>query len=276
MSFRKIRPIRLAKEETEERLITSEGRPPEARSERSWTRFLVRLLTVAWAAAVVIAVIDELGPVPHMTLLLAMGVTGLLVGASFIMTRDTAVPRSAARDEAQDDEDAESSTDGLTNLPSYNLFQRRLRDEFARTRRIGRQMAVVLIDVNNLTAVNNEYGVQAGDEVLRHVGRTIEQTKRYSDVAARLGDDEFGVLLLDTGQVGVDAFIQRLEDRLARESATAQVDNRTISLWAGVCSGAAVLEPGMGHADQILEAAMGTLNQAKRDREKRRRMWQSA
>ncbi|HYM14013.1 MAG TPA: diguanylate cyclase, partial [Dehalococcoidia bacterium] len=129
---------------------------------------------------------------------------------------------------------------------------------------------------NNLSAVNKEYGVRAGDEVLRHVAKAIETTRRFNDVAARLGDDEFGVLLLDTGDEGIKAFIDRLEDRLARDSAVAEVNGRSVSLWAGVCSGSAVMQPGMTEADAVLEQAMGSLNTAKQERERRRRMWLSA
>jgi diguanylate cyclase (GGDEF)-like protein len=141
---------------------------------------------------------------------------------------------------------------------------------------MGKLVSVVLIDVNNLTAVNKEYGVRAGDEVLRHVSKAIDETKRYNDVVSRLGDDEFGVLLLDCGEQGVRAFIERLEERLARESAMADVGGRAISLWAGVCSGSAVSEPQMVRAEHVLEAAMADLNTAKQERERRRRMWLSA
>jgi diguanylate cyclase len=137
-------------------------------------------------------------------------------------------------------------------------------------------VAVVLIDVNTLSAVNKEYGVRAGDEVLRHVARAVDETRRYNDVVSRLGDDEFGVVLLDCGEEGVKAFIDRLEERLARESALAEVEGRMISLWAGICSGNATSEPAMSTSDALLEAAMANLTGAKLDRERRRRMWLSA
>jgi diguanylate cyclase (GGDEF)-like protein len=201
-----------------------------------------------------------------------MGLTGLLVAASFIVTRDAASdsPRFLPEDEE------ESHSDLLTRLPTFKFFSRRLNDEFNRTRRAGRLMAAVLIDVNNLSAVNKEYGVRAGDEVLRHVARAIDSTKRFNDVVARLGDDEFGVLLIDSGEDGVAAFVDRLEDRLARESAVADVGGRSISLWAGVCSGSAVSDPSVINADALLEGAMADLNQAKQERERRRRLWLSA
>ena len=247
------------------------GRPPAERKPILWVPAVLRLMVLAWGAAIVAALVDEFGPVAHLPFLMAMGMTGLLVGATFLWTtREEEV--SARRPEELED----GESDLLTELPTFSYFSRRLGDEFARSRRMGRQISVVLIDVNNLTAVNKEYGVRAGDEVLRHVAKAVDGTRRYNDIVARLGDDEFGVLLLDTAAEGVTAFIERLEDRLARESATADVGGRTVSLWAGVASGSAVSLPEMTRAEAVLESAMASLSDAKQERERRRRMWLTA
>jgi diguanylate cyclase (GGDEF)-like protein len=233
----------------------------------------LRLLTVAWGGAIVAALLDAFGNVPYVPLVTAMGMTGLLVAAMFLFTQPFQ-PEKESRPASDEDED--TVHDLLTDLPTYAHFQRRLNDEFSRSRRMGRKIAVVLADVNNLTAVNKEYGVKAGDEVLRHVARAVDSTRRYNDIVARLGDDEFGVILVDTGNEGVSAFVDRLEDRLARESAVAEVGGRGISLWAGICSGNAVSEPSMTKPEDLLEAAVGSLNQAKQERERRRRTWLTA
>ena len=257
-------------------MITDHGRPAEARRPIVWMPVMFRMLGTAWAAAIAVALLDEFGLASHLPFLMAMGMTGLLVGASFVLTRDELVPAQEIARRGGDEAATDGSQDLLTDLPTFNYFARRLSDEFDRSRRMGRQVAVVLVDVNNLSAVNKEYGVRAGDEVLRHVARAIDSTRRFNDVAARLGDDEFGVLLMDTGDEGVSAFVARLEDRLSRDSAVAEVGGRNISLWAGVCSGSAASEPGMVRSEAVLEAAMASLNQAKQDRERRRRMWLSA
>jgi diguanylate cyclase (GGDEF)-like protein len=276
VTSRRVRKIRLVQDsEHQERIITAHGRPPEARRPIAWMAVMLRMLALVWAAAIVASLLDEFGLVAHLPFLMAMGMTGLFVGVSFFLTHDEmADPEAPGRDTA--DEDSDGSEDLLTQLPSFNHFARRLGDEFARARRMGRSIAIVLIDVNNLSAVNKEYGVRAGDEVLRHVAGAIETTRRFNDVAARLGDDEFGVLLLDTGEEGIRAFIDRLEDRLSRDSAVADVNGRSVSLWAGVCSGSAVMTPGMTQAEAVLEEAMASLNTAKQERERRRRMWLSA
>lgn len=250
-------------------------RPDEPKRGFMWSSWAVRLMAIGWAGVVLAALFDAYGA-PHLPALAAMGMTGLFVATIFLVTRDgipdwrgdVVTPRGSHDDEA--------ANDLLTNLPTFNYFSRRLGDEFARTRRMGKSVSVVLIDVNNLTAVNKEYGVRAGDEVLRHVAKCADDTKRYNDIVSRLGDDEFGVLLMDCGEEGVRAFMDRLEERLSRDSASADVNGRQISLWAGVCSGAATSDPAMQQADELLAAAVANLNSAKEDRERRRRMWLSA
>ncbi len=262
----------------QERPFVSEGRPTDPRPPMSWGALLVRLVALGWGGAIVAALVDGYGQLSNLPFLTAVAMTTLLVAAAFLFTHNGRVPdwRGDAIEPKRSESDADDVTDLLTQLPTFAHFQRRLGEEFTRSRRMGKQVSVVLIDVNNLTAVNKEYGVAAGDEVLRHVARTAEGTRRYNDLVSRLGDDEFGVLLMDCGEEGVRAFIQRLEERLSRESALAEVGGRMISLWAGVCTGTSTSAPAMSASVAVLEAAMASLNAAKQDRERRRRMWLSA
>lgn len=274
MGLRRARSNHVAQTGPEEP-FAFQGRPPEVKKRHiPWMPMLLRLMTVAWAFAIIAALLDAFGNIPHLPLITAMAMTGLLVVGMFLFTQPLEVPSKEARDATGEDED--TVHDMLTELPTFAYFQRRLNDEFARSRRMGRKAAVVLVDVNNLTAVNKEYGVKAGDEVLRHVARAVDGTRRYNDIVARLGDDEFGVILLDTGNEGVSAFVDRLEDRLARESAVTEVGGRNVALWAGVCTGNAVSVPQMTAPEDLLEAAMQSLSGAKQDRERRRRTWLTA
>jgi diguanylate cyclase (GGDEF)-like protein len=260
----------------EDQPFAFQGRPPEAKKRRPlpWVPMFLRLMTIAWAGAIIAALLDAFGNIPHVPLITAMGMTALLVVGMFLFTQPIETAEKSTR--PGEDEDEETVHDLLTELPTFAHFERRLNDEFGRSRRMGRKAAIVLVDVNNLTAVNKEYGVKAGDEVLRHVAKAVDGTRRYNDIVARLGDDEFGIILLDTGNEGVSAFVERLEDRLARESAVAEVGGRSVALWAGVCTGNAVSAPAMTNPSELLEAAMQSLNQAKQDRERRRRTWLTA
>ena len=274
VGIRRVRKDRAAQDGQNAEPITFHGRPAEVRKRHiAWISIFLRVVAIVWGAAVIAALVDAFGTVPYLPLIMAMAMTLMLVLGLFLFTQPLE-PEEQHRDTSG--EDADTVYDVLTDLPTFAHFQRRLNDEFGRARRMGRKLSIVLVDVNNLTAVNKEYGVKAGDEVLRHVAKAVDGTRRYNDIVARLGDDEFGVLLLDTGHDGVSAFVDRLEDRLARESAVAEVGGRNVALWAGICTGCSVSTPATTTSEAVLEAAMQDLNQAKQERERRRRTWLTA
>jgi diguanylate cyclase (GGDEF)-like protein len=99
---------------------------------------------------------------------------------------------------ASDRLDDASLTDALTGLGNRRQFDRRLRDELARAARYRTPLALLIIDVDGLKAINDRGGHQAGDLALGSVAGAIAKTARRTDAAARLGGDEFALLAPET------------------------------------------------------------------------------
>ena len=88
--------------------------------------------------------------------------------------------------------------DGLTGLYNYREFRRRLKEEADRSRRYGRPFSLLLLDLDHFKVVNDTYGHQAGDEVLRALANLISEGVRPVDMAARYGGEEIALILPET------------------------------------------------------------------------------
>ncbi len=87
--------------------------------------------------------------------------------------------------------------DPVTELPNRANFMERLRLSISRTKLLNRYLAVILIDVDRFKYINDTYGYLVGDSVLKEVAHRIKSSVREGDTVARLGSDEFGVVLID-------------------------------------------------------------------------------
>jgi diguanylate cyclase (GGDEF)-like protein len=88
-----------------------------------------------------------------------------------------------------------ADTDTLTPLPNRRRFERELERAVSQASRHGTPAAVLYIDLNSLKRVNDRHGHMAGDAALIHVARLLQGLIRSSDVVARIGGDEFGLIL---------------------------------------------------------------------------------
>lgn len=103
-----------------------------------------------------------------------------------------------------------SRIDFLTGALNYKGFYEALRHELARQRRGGKAFSMAYIDCDDFKRVNDEFGHQAGDQLLVAVVALLKRHVRQTDVIARLGGDEFGILLPGTDAANVQAIIERL------------------------------------------------------------------
>jgi diguanylate cyclase (GGDEF)-like protein len=89
-------------------------------------------------------------------------------------------------------------TDHLTGLANRRRFERQLAREVARTRRYERPFCLLMLDIDHFKGVNDTHGHEAGDEALRRLGNTLQAGTRGIDTAARIGGEEFAIILTET------------------------------------------------------------------------------
>lgn len=106
-------------------------------------------------------------------------------------------------------------TDAKTNLPNTRLFQEALTQAVARHSRLGRPLAVAMIDVDNFRQLNSTIGHPLADQVLERLAETLVDWKLPGDLIARYGGEEFVVLLPDIGIDAATARLERLRERVA-------------------------------------------------------------
>jgi diguanylate cyclase (GGDEF)-like protein len=100
--------------------------------------------------------------------------------------------------------------DPLTGLYDRRSFDRLLEMAVARSVRYGWQFTLVMLDLDDLKAINDREGHAAGDEVLRDLGERFRRVLRFGDNAARIGGDEFAMILPDTEPDAVPSLLERV------------------------------------------------------------------
>jgi diguanylate cyclase (GGDEF)-like protein len=150
-------------------------------------------------------------------------------------------------------------TDELTGLVNRRRFLDALRSEITKGQRLGGRLSVVLADLDDFKLINDSFGHHAGDEVLLAFADLLRAHGRDVDVAARLGGEEFAILLPETGREGASVVAERLRqslsDRRIRIGEKAKV---TVTASFGV----AEHEEGQS-VDALLRAADSALYRAK-------------
>jgi diguanylate cyclase (GGDEF)-like protein len=152
-------------------------------------------------------------------------------------------------------------TDELTGLVNRRRFLDALRAEIVRGQRLGgRRLSVVLADLDDFKLINDRFGHHAGDEVLQAFADLLKAHGRDVDVAARLGGEEFAILLPETGLGGASAGAERMRQSLAELCMRLGEDEEEVRVTASF--GVAELADGQS-VDGLLRAADSALYRAK-------------
>ena len=127
-------------------------------------------------------------------------------------------------------------TDELTGLANRRDMHNRLAEEFARYQRSGRHFSVALIDLDLFKRINDDFGHDAGDSVLRTFAGLTREVIRQADTAARWGGEEFLILLPDTTLLQALTLAERLRARVEQHRFVHQGAALPVTMSAGVCS----------------------------------------
>jgi len=152
-------------------------------------------------------------------------------------------------------------TDELTGLANRRRFQDTLTSEVERSRRFGQGVGLIMLDIDNFKKVNDTYGHQQGDVVLREVAKVLRATAREIDEPARYGGEELAVVLPSTDLEGAFHFAERLREsieelRLELPGGGGDVMQITASFGVAAVPGSAQDERGLvAAADSALYAA---------------------
>ena len=154
-----------------------------------------------------------------------------------------------------------ASTDRLTNAWNRRRFEEAIEGEIHRFHRYGHPISLMLLDIDHFKRVNDTYGHQEGDRVLKQVADCIFSCIRKSDSLTRWGGEEFIVLMPNTGLSYANILAERIRSHIAAQSLST-VDSVTVSI------GVAEFHPNSSHEDWLDRAdrAMYTAKREGRNR----------
>jgi diguanylate cyclase (GGDEF)-like protein len=152
------------------------------------------------------------------------------------------------------------TVDGLTEVHNKRYFHEQLDREASRSRRYERTFSLVVFDLDHFKQVNDTHGHLAGDAVLRQLAQIVRANVRRDDTLARIGGEEFGLILPEVGIDGARALAEKI--RVAVEDATFRFEGQTIPVTVSL--GVAQWGAGVDEGDALVRKADAALYEAKR------------
>lgn len=156
--------------------------------------------------------------------------------------------------------------DPLTNLPNRRMMVKHFREMEAKSNRTGNQVAVLYIDGDNFKEINDRHGHEIGDEFIHQFARALERSIRKYDVAARIGGDEFLILLPGISAINSRKQIENIISRIQQTLKDGWViDGQSFS---PTCSIGSALYPEDGiEFEELIQKADHALYEAKKKAE---------
>lgn len=154
-----------------------------------------------------------------------------------------------------------ATTDELTSLPNRRKFLATLEAELTRAKRYERQLSLCMLDLDHFKKINDRYGHNVGDTVLSNVATTMQSILRETDMAGRLGGEEFGILLPDTQEEHAIILAERI--RLAIEELEISHQGESLKCTASIGVASIALNTKTTLSSELLSTADCCLYYAK-------------
>jgi diguanylate cyclase (GGDEF)-like protein len=222
----------------------------------------VGLATASWSAAQLVAAGTAVTAAPPEALGWHVGLRLAVLGsvAATVGTGRAAVRRLLRTEDALAlsllRERDSARRDRLTRLWNSRYLHETLEHEIYRCRRYSRPFGLLIVDLDGFKAVNDTAGHEAGDQVLQTVGRAIRENCRVTDTPARIGGDEFAVILPEASRLTVPRYALKLVDLIARAPFPPGLPRVTASVGAVAFERAPEsVEAALAAADEAMYAA---------------------
>jgi len=150
-------------------------------------------------------------------------------------------------------------SDGLTRIANVRYLNEFLEREFARSRRYGRDLCLLLLDIDHFKQINDTMGHLAGDAVLRDLAGLIDRRVRREELLARYGGEEFALVLPETDGEGALAYAEMLRKMVEEHVFTFEGETIQVTVSVGIGS----FEPNMGRPSDLIRHADEKLYEAK-------------
>ncbi|MGP9821006.1 putative bifunctional diguanylate cyclase/phosphodiesterase [Salinarimonas sp. NSM] len=181
----------------------------------------------------------------------------LLLGLAILHARRVSTELAKTQEHVQ----ALAVSDPLSGLPNRLLFAQRLEQELARVGRTGEGLAVMFLDLDRFKEVNDSFGHQAGDELIKAVARRLMTHLRGTDVLARFGGDEFAIIQPGLKSAdGAEALARRILEAIAEPF---EIEHNAVTI--GVSIGIALAPEDALDRETLMRLADTALYQAKND-----------
>jgi diguanylate cyclase (GGDEF)-like protein len=152
-------------------------------------------------------------------------------------------------------------TDALTGLYNRRRFHDVLTKEFERSKRYTNAFSIIMLDLDHFKPVNDDYGHQAGDTVLKEIAKILLKSIREIDTVSRYGGEEFVLLLPNTNKEGAFNLAERIRNAIEKNR-LACIENREVTASIGISG---VPDADIDTEDKLIRCADFALYQAKRN-----------